>query len=228
MQTILCSALFTSVPYRDDNLPDDVVPKYWGSCGHKEDILCLAYCEPNVLVSASYDGDIIVWDVDGEKKLIRINAHDDMSRNGSQLAIQSHCIRKKSLNAMKCRMKKTNHETSSSFSITSKYSIPNNTISNSPTAGHLCQQPKKNLTTPFINRAPRRVTDAATVTNYNVSGIVGVQQCSGNWDKNNLSFTDRAVEKVSVHCDYRYIALYSYMYVIGYLWVLNYKEEMVC
>ncbi|XP_068786218.1 cilia- and flagella-associated protein 337-like [Struthio camelus] len=31
--------------------------------GHKEDILCVAYCPPTLLATASYDGEIIVWNM---------------------------------------------------------------------------------------------------------------------------------------------------------------------
>lgn len=31
--------------------------------GHKEDILCVAQCPPNLLATSSYDGEIIVWNM---------------------------------------------------------------------------------------------------------------------------------------------------------------------
>lgn len=34
---------------------------------HKDDILCVAYCRPNYLATGSFDGQIIVWNVDSEK-----------------------------------------------------------------------------------------------------------------------------------------------------------------
>lgn len=209
--------VYTYVICRDDNLPDDVVPKYWGSRGHKEDILCLAYCEPNVLVSASYDGDIIVWDVDGEKRLVWMNAHDDASRNGNQLpyTARSHHIHKNSQDAMKHRMKKTNADRSTanddndSQATASKCSsMPVNSTVNSPTLNLPDQQPKSNLTTPSTKRPSSRLKNIATATNYNVSGT---QRCSGDWDKSNMSFTDRAVEKVSVICDTDILQTYNYI-----------------
>ncbi|KAG6924278.1 WD repeat domain 49 [Chelydra serpentina] len=39
---------------------------YWQddiSCGHKEDILCIAQCPPTLLATSSYDGEIIVWNM---------------------------------------------------------------------------------------------------------------------------------------------------------------------
>uniref|UniRef100_A0A8C7E726 Uncharacterized protein n=1 Tax=Naja naja TaxID=35670 RepID=A0A8C7E726_NAJNA len=35
--------------------------------GHKEDILCIAQCPPNLLATSSYDGEIIVWNMYIEK-----------------------------------------------------------------------------------------------------------------------------------------------------------------
>ena len=31
--------------------------------GHKEDILSVAQCPPNLLATASYDGEVIVWNM---------------------------------------------------------------------------------------------------------------------------------------------------------------------
>uniref|UniRef100_A0A8C4VGS9 WD40 repeat domain 95 n=1 Tax=Gopherus evgoodei TaxID=1825980 RepID=A0A8C4VGS9_9SAUR len=39
---------------------------YWQddiSCGHKEDILCIAQCPPTLLATSSYDGEIIIWNM---------------------------------------------------------------------------------------------------------------------------------------------------------------------
>lgn len=184
--------------YRDDNLPDDVVPKYWGNRGHKEDILCLAHCEPNVLVSASYDGDIIVWDVDGEKKLVRMNAYDHASRDGNQLSAYNHQVR---MDAMKNRMKKTNTDsptisstTQSTFSTGNKSSMtvtrPSKVFYRNPLLSH--PQHRSNLTTSSTNRPSSRLS-----RNTASSNMSGTRPCSEDWDKNNLSYTDRAVEKVS-------------------------------
>ena len=103
---------------------------------------------------------------------------------------------------MQCHMKKAGLELDSSFSITSKHSIERSTTFDSPT-GHLCQQPKRNHATPPASKAPKRLMNTATAT---VSGVV---ECTGKWNKNNLSFTDRAVEKVSVHCDYNILQIYA-------------------
>ena len=191
--------------YRDDNLPDDVVPKYWGHRGHKEDILCLAHCEPNILVSASYDGDIIVWDVDGEKKLIKLSAYDNASRNGKrQFAAHSHQIRKKNMDAMKYHnMKKVNPNMPSMINSQDTVSTTNSNVhstSNSSTPN----MPQLKLTTPSTNRRMSRLKDIRTATNYNIPDIP--QPCLEDWDKSNLSSTDRAVEKVSNYILIRYPA----------------------
>lgn len=193
--------------YRDDNLPDDVVPKYWGHRGHKEDILCLAYCEPNVLASASYDGDIIVWDVDGEKKLIKLNAYDNASRSGKkQLVPHGRQIHKKNMDAMKYHMKKVNANmltminSPDTFSTTSSnvYDTSNSSTPNTP------EQFKGNPMTPSTNRRLSRLKDIRTATNhYNIPDL---QPCLKDWDKSNLSCTDRAVEKVSIYILTRYPA----------------------
>ena len=60
--------------YGDTRDPDDVIPKYWGAGAHKDDILCMAYQEPNTLASASYDGDLIIWNLDVERSACRLNA----------------------------------------------------------------------------------------------------------------------------------------------------------
>ena len=188
--------------YRDDNIPDDVVPKYWGNRGHREDILCLAHCEPNVLVSASYDGDIIVWDVDGEKKVVRMNAYDEASRNGTQL-IHSHHIHKKSMDTKKQRTMKANlnlTDDSSLFSTATKCST--SVKKNSPTSNPSCQQVKYNLTT----SSTKRLKDTATAANSN---IPHTQMNSEDWDKSNLSFTYRDVEKVSVCSDNNILNAYN-------------------
>jgi len=31
---------------------------------HSDDILCLAFCPPCMLVSGSYDGELVVWNID--------------------------------------------------------------------------------------------------------------------------------------------------------------------
>ena len=185
------------LPCRDDNIPDDVVPKYWGNRGHKEDILCLAHCEPNVLVSASYDGDIIVWDVDGEKKLVRMNAYDEASRNGRQ-PFHSHYIHKRSMDTVKHHTIKANSvltdDNSSQDTLSAASKCSTAVYRSSPISNPPSQQVKYNLTT----SSTKRVKDSATAAN---NKMPHAQMNSEDWDKNNLSFTDRAVEKVSVCCD---------------------------
>ena len=62
--------------YGDTRDPDDIIPKYWAVGAHKDDILCMAYQEPNTLASASYDGDIVVWNVDVERAVCKLNGSD--------------------------------------------------------------------------------------------------------------------------------------------------------
>ena len=61
-------------PYSDTRDPDGSIPKQFGAGEHCEDILCLAGQEPNLLASASYDGDILLWNLDSERCVGRLNA----------------------------------------------------------------------------------------------------------------------------------------------------------
>ena len=56
---------------------DDIIPKYWGDGIHSDDILCMAYQEPDVLVTASYDGDIVLWDMELEQPISILNDTDN-------------------------------------------------------------------------------------------------------------------------------------------------------
>ncbi|XP_065898350.1 cilia- and flagella-associated protein 337-like isoform X2 [Dysidea avara] len=47
--------------------PDEFWQCEGGQTHHKDDILCVAYCRPNYLATGSFDGQIIVWNVDSEK-----------------------------------------------------------------------------------------------------------------------------------------------------------------
>ena len=83
--------------YSDSRSPDDVCPKYWGEKAHHEDILCMAECEPNILVSASYDGDIVVWNADSERMTCKMNARNYSGNHGndvSNIANFGHAIEK--------------------------------------------------------------------------------------------------------------------------------------
>ncbi len=59
--------------YRDTRHSSDIIPKYWAVGVHKDDVLCMAFQEPNTLVSASYDGNIIVWNLDLERPICKLN-----------------------------------------------------------------------------------------------------------------------------------------------------------
>ena len=72
--------------FRDTREPDDIIPKYWGQDVHREDILCMTYQEPNILVTSSYDGDIILWDMETQHVISVLNATDvDYSRQQYRL-----------------------------------------------------------------------------------------------------------------------------------------------
>lgn len=58
----------------DTREPDGSIPKCFGSGEHREDILSLTGQEPNLLASASYDGDILLWNLDSERCVGRLNA----------------------------------------------------------------------------------------------------------------------------------------------------------
>ena len=36
---------------------------YFQKNGHKEDILSIAFCPPNLLATSSYDGEVIIWNM---------------------------------------------------------------------------------------------------------------------------------------------------------------------
>ncbi|XP_060573290.1 WD repeat-containing protein on Y chromosome-like isoform X4 [Ruditapes philippinarum] len=60
----------------DDSDPDSMylqAQKNWkGGQLHKDDILTIDFCPPNLLCTASFDGEIIVWDVETEKIFVRL------------------------------------------------------------------------------------------------------------------------------------------------------------
>ena len=73
-QLIPCTSSNPQSPYSDTRDPDSSIPKYFGAGEHREDILSIAGQEPNLLASASYDGDILLWNLDIEKCVGRLNA----------------------------------------------------------------------------------------------------------------------------------------------------------
>ena len=64
----------------DSSNEENITPKYFAHGLHKEDVLSLAFIEPNILVSASYDGNIFVWDMTIDRVLCRLNAWDEIGR----------------------------------------------------------------------------------------------------------------------------------------------------
>ena len=63
--------------YRDR---DDVTPRCWGEGVHNDDILCMTNQEPNILATASYDGDIVIWNTEVERNNLRLNASEKTDR----------------------------------------------------------------------------------------------------------------------------------------------------
>ena len=59
--------------------PDDIIPKYWGMGVHTEDILCMAHIEPDLLATASYDGSVVLWDMEIEQPIIVLNESSNCS-----------------------------------------------------------------------------------------------------------------------------------------------------
>ena len=49
-------------------------PKYCGKGVHSEDILCIAFIKPNILATASYDGEIVLWDTEWQRLLSKVNS----------------------------------------------------------------------------------------------------------------------------------------------------------
>lgn len=38
---------------------------------HEDDISAMAFCPPNILATASYDGALLIWNLETEKLLLR-------------------------------------------------------------------------------------------------------------------------------------------------------------
>lgn len=47
--------------------PDEFWQCVDGGTHHQDDILCVTYCRPNYLATGSFDGQILVWNIDSEK-----------------------------------------------------------------------------------------------------------------------------------------------------------------
>ena len=131
-------------------------------------------------MSASYDGDITVWDVDGEKKLLQMSAHNDASRSGKKPPHQMH---KK---VIKGRIKKSHPKAPS--------------MNNSPAPSSKCSDATSNSSTP-VHQQPKMITPtnrpSSKLKDRTATDASDMQPCLKDWDKENMSFTDRAVEKVS-------------------------------
>ena len=57
--------MFQNVYIKADN--------HWkGGQVHKDDILAIDYCHPNLLATASFDGELVVWSLETEKMFVRL------------------------------------------------------------------------------------------------------------------------------------------------------------
>jgi len=72
--------VYSDLPGHDD---DDDGTGYCAGCqeqwemAHDEDIMCMALLRPTTVVTASYDGDLIVWSLDNGQTVARFNADLD-------------------------------------------------------------------------------------------------------------------------------------------------------
>lgn len=103
---IIVMVCFTIIYYNYSDLrdPDDIVPKYWGNGIHKEDILCIAPLEPDVLVTASYDGDVVLWDVEIEQPIVKLNKGS--SYTSQQFIKQQRKLKAVKIKKMECEREK--------------------------------------------------------------------------------------------------------------------------
>lgn len=75
-------ALYSNSRRLEDIVDDhNTTPKYFGHKLHKEDVLSMTHIEPSMLASASYDGDIFLWDLNIDRLTYRLNAWDELGRN---------------------------------------------------------------------------------------------------------------------------------------------------
>ena len=61
---------------------------------HKEDILCMANQE-QILASGSYDGDVVLWNLDVDRPTLRLNAHEEHCGTPSTFSkqgVHSRCV----------------------------------------------------------------------------------------------------------------------------------------
>ncbi|CAH1274614.1 EFCAB8 [Branchiostoma lanceolatum] len=70
-----------------DNMYVTANTSWKGGQAHKDDILCVAHCAPNLLATASFDGDLIVWSMETQKIFLRLRKghHSRNSRRQSRL-----------------------------------------------------------------------------------------------------------------------------------------------
>lgn len=86
-------ALYNNSRRSDDDADEHhTTPKYFGHRLHKEDVLSMTHVEPNMLASASYDGDIYVWDLNTDRVTNRLNAWDEQGRMPQSMAKET-CLK---------------------------------------------------------------------------------------------------------------------------------------
>jgi len=70
--------VFSDLPGHDED--DDDSSSFCAGCKdqwplvHDEDIMCMALLRPTTVVTASYDGDLVVWSMDNGRMVARFNA----------------------------------------------------------------------------------------------------------------------------------------------------------
>ena len=74
--------VYSDVPGHDDDddgsgLGDCAGCKDQWPLEHDEDIMCMALLRPTTVVTASYDGDLVVWSMDNGRSVARFNADLD-------------------------------------------------------------------------------------------------------------------------------------------------------
>ena len=97
-QSIIVGGWFRALAlYANDRAQDDIeehhqcMPKYFMRGLHKEDVLSVTHVEPNMLASASYDGDIFVWNLSIDRLMCRLNAWDEQGRNPQM--VKDFCVK---------------------------------------------------------------------------------------------------------------------------------------
>ena len=67
--TLFCRTCCSDVRTSDN----DQFPRPWKTI-HNEDILCMSFCPPNLIATGSYDGDVLIWNMEMESICCQLNA----------------------------------------------------------------------------------------------------------------------------------------------------------